>query len=185
MFDVINNFSSNKEEDVQSATDCGEDGAGWSSDCTNSYHSLRGPNQPRLRIPPQMLDRSISAGAALQPPTVGDKRAGLSPIPPGFGSYSRGKQGSDKGGSFNNLCGLGSTASTTQVCRRFITCTVGRKPTHARYYVDDVDDVNDLIMALKMSGKKRLPWSNADTMPVGRPASSKPGLESIFFEESG
>eukprot|EP00004_Rigifila_ramosa_P013609 TRINITY_DN3030_c0_g1_i3.p1 TRINITY_DN3030_c0_g1~~TRINITY_DN3030_c0_g1_i3.p1 ORF type:complete len:687 (-),score=150.04 TRINITY_DN3030_c0_g1_i3:22-2082(-) len=35
------------------------------------------------------------------------------------------------------------------------TCTVGRKPSHAKFFVDDIDEANELLQALRFSAVKR------------------------------
>jgi len=87
------------------------------------------------------------------------------------------------GGSYSNLCGLFCDASSSSQVRRFMSCTVGRKPTHAKYYLDDVEDVTELLMAFKTSGRKRIPWSASDTLPADFRSRSKGiGIESILPE---
>lgn len=182
MFDVINALGTGKDDDVLSTTDCGEGYDGGSSDCTNSSQSILKPNQPRMRLPPQMTNmlQSKSANVLDQVGRTTRDKTGAS------GSRLGPTTNTVPGcrGSFSNLSGLCDSGTATSHVRRFITCTVGRKPTHARYYLDDVEDVNDLMIAFKLSGKKRFPWSNADTMPGGLRVYSKPPVDSIFFEEA-
>merc|ERR1712083_1249844 len=56
------------------------------------------------------------------------------------------------GGSMTDLAGLaghGTDNTPRGQSRRFYTCTVGRKPSAANFFVDDVDEVSELLCALK------------------------------------
>jgi len=164
MYDVINHFSSNKtDEDMLSSTDVG-DGEEAGSDVSISS----APSQRKMRRADTDSKSALAAGSSIQARNV---RTINNP------ATAR---------SFGNLAGLGAAPSLPPTTRRYMTCTVGRKPTHARYYVDDVEDVNDILIALKLSGRKRLPWSNnADTFPgrIRMQQTSRPGLQQIFPEE--
>ena len=86
----------------------------------------------------------------------------------GFGSLTRsgGLLGGKSHGSHSNLSGFASSRNTSYtgladmagggepgksgrqggaVLNRFFSVTVGRKPSHARYFLDDVDQVSDLL----------------------------------------
>merc|ERR1719265_1572494 len=75
--------------------------------------------------------------------------------------------------------------------RRFFTCTVGQKASAAKYYLDDVDEVSELLNRLKVTAERMckdspmntLTWSGGD---LGRRSSHKvgsmPGLSSLKFE---
>jgi trehalose 6-phosphate synthase/phosphatase len=60
--------------------------------------------------------------------------------------------------STNNLSGLGSVGGNLSTChelsvkparRRFFACTIGRKPSAAKFFLDDVDEVSDLLSQLQ------------------------------------
>jgi len=71
--------------------------------------------------------------------------------------------------STNNLSGLASVGGNLSTChelsvkparRRFFACTIGRKPSAAKFFLDDVDEVSDLLSQLQW--KRR--FSNESTM---------------------
>merc|ERR1712190_708219 len=74
--------------------------------------------------------------------------------------------------------------------RRFFTCTVGRKPSAAKFYVDDTDEVSELLTNLKQQHDKMKDappnyhtWSGSDphrSMRVG----SMPALSTLAFSSS-
>eukprot|EP00443_Scrippsiella_acuminata_P096748 CAMPEP_0115754442 /NCGR_PEP_ID=MMETSP0272-20121206/96873_1 /TAXON_ID=71861 /ORGANISM="Scrippsiella trochoidea, Strain CCMP3099" /LENGTH=978 /DNA_ID=CAMNT_0003199851 /DNA_START=126 /DNA_END=3064 /DNA_ORIENTATION=+ len=93
--------------------------------------------------------------------------------------------------SQNNLARLASgslNAGEETVGRRIFTCTVGRKPSAAKFYLDDVDEVSDLLNSLKQqhnrSHKDTPPsyhtWSGGD-MRKGMRVGSMPALSSLAF----
>jgi len=194
MFDVINHFSFNKsDEDLLSSTDCG-DVAEEGSDGSNEFPSGTADEIPPL---PQRLGHSRTEEI---PRPIGVLKSSASSIP-SRPKLQRGQseqmavQTAAKNvrtvnypattHSHSNLAGLASPVNAPPCFRRFMTCTVGRKPTHARFYVDDIEDVNDILVALKLSGRKRNPWSNADTFPGRFRTPSRPGLSDIFPGECG
>ncbi|CAK9011725.1 unnamed protein product [Durusdinium trenchii] len=51
--------------------------------------------------------------------------------------------------------------------RRFFTCTVGRKPSAAKFFLDDTDEVSELLASLKQVQEKQNKESNLGTWSYG------------------
>lgn len=193
MFDVINHFSANKnDDDILSSTDCGDcQEAENSSDDVNNNIINTWPKSQSEDIRAVLLKNRASSSGMLKRPSARDAR--ITPSTPGTPQQQHGSSlavsqmarnsntvGPSTSTSFNNLASLGGNQGASAHIRRYMTCTVGRKPTHARFYVDDVEDVNDILVALKVSlAKKKQPWGNADTMPA-LSYTSRPGVADIF-----
>merc|ERR1719361_2342437 len=78
--------------------------------------------------------------------------------------------------------------STTQ--RRFFTCTVGRKPSAAKFYLDDVEEVTEFLTNMKSCSDRRKfqvhhlnshTWSGGDMQMRSKKNSSMPALSSLAF----
>merc|ERR1712039_367397 len=72
--------------------------------------------------------------------------------------------------------------------RRFFTCTVGRKPSAAKFYFDDVDEVSELLTTLKGQHEKMKDappsyhtWSGSDSWNRSMRVGSMPALSSLQF----
>lgn len=101
-------------------------------------------------------------------------------------------QGSMSRGELRKLGSGGLSAagdSESSKVQRFFTCTVGRKPSAAMYYVDDVDEVSELLTSLKSQHDKKrtdvgMPsyhtWSGGD-MGKSKRVGSMPALASLAF----
>lgn len=98
------------------------------------------------------------------------------------GSRNRLSLGGESSGGLEELLGPVSG-------QRVYTCTVGRKPSAAKFYLDDVDEVSDLLSSLKSQHERRTTsqhsssnyntWSGGDGQKVGvRPM---PSLSSIDY----
>jgi len=77
------------------------------------------------------------------------------------------------GKSSGNLCSLAGADEFMPIAssqRRFFTCTVGRKPSVAKFYLEDTDEVSELLATLE-SEKKRL---SVKDMPPSRHTWSSP-----------
>mmetsp|Transcript_73598 Transcript_73598/g.204527 ORF Transcript_73598/g.204527 Transcript_73598/m.204527 type:complete len:1125 (+) Transcript_73598:84-3458(+) len=72
----------------------------------------------------------------------------------GFGKFSGSLSGDVSGGLAGLASGADDSASSGKL-RRFFACTVGRKPSSARFYVDDTDEVSELLMSLKSAAERR------------------------------
>lgn len=203
MFDVINHFSFSKsDEDLLSSTDCGdvaEEGSDGSNefpgsgtaagDETSSSPALQQPRFAHARTeefsrPMGVLKSSTSSNRIPSRPKLHRQTSEQLAVQTAAKNVRTVNYPATTH-SYINLAGLGSPSNAPAYFRRYITCTVGRKPTHARFYVDDIEDVNDILVALKLSGRKRNPWSNADTFPGRFRTPSRPGLSDIFPGEVG
>lgn len=73
----------------------------------------------------------------------------------GLGSKSRSKI--NYGGSFMDLSNMcGGTGSDDEVGhRRFFTCTIGQKPSEAKFFLHDVDEVSELIATLASTHRRK------------------------------
>lgn len=99
-----------------------------------------------------------------------------------------------RGSLGGGLASLGEEdgASTGQQ-RRFFTCVVGRKPSAAKFFLDDTDEVSELLASLKLVQDKRskemqsssYTWSGGDVLGK-KPTrvGSMPGLSSLSFGRS-
>jgi len=91
----------------------------------------------------------------------------------------------DLGSLGGNIVG-GEDSSPAQ--RRFFTCTVGRKPSAAKFFLDDVEEVSELLSMLKSQHEKQreLPpsyhtWSGGDGAKRGMRVGSMPALSSLAY----
>merc|ERR1719401_1268206 len=108
---------------------------------------------------------------------------GLSNLSALSGSFSRGDLRKLGSGNLGNE-EFGGGASSQQ---RFFTCTVGRKPSAAKFYLDDVDEVSELLASLKAQHDRKvkdLPpsyhtWSGGDMKKGGLRVGSMPALSSL------
>jgi len=98
-------------------------------------------------------------------------------------------------GSSMSFSGLGHSLSgpldESRPRRRFFTCTVGRKPSAAQFYVDDTDEVSDLLGSLKGACRRTatkehvMPpsfhtWSGGDKSGRRSSTGSMPMVSSLF-----
>jgi len=99
----------------------------------------------------------------------------------GSGSLSFGGSGLGGSGELKDLSGcLGH--------QKVFSCTVGRKPSAAKFYLDDVDEVSELLGSLKSQHDRRskeVPqsyhtWSGGD-MRKGMRVGSMPALSSLAY----
>jgi trehalose 6-phosphate synthase/phosphatase len=103
-----------------------------------------------------------------------------------YSSFGMGFSGVGRGSSLWQ-----SEDTPTDRKRRFFTCTVGRKPTAAKFYLDEVEEVTDLLGSLKSQHERRqkemLPsyhtWSGG-TRRSGR-SGTMPGISSLSFGGPG
>lgn len=75
--------------------------------------------------------------------------------------------------------------------RRFFTCTVGRKPSAAKFYLDDTDEVSELLASLKSEHDRRAhrdvvppsyyTWSGGPSDMRSMRIGSMPALSSLEF----
>lgn len=74
--------------------------------------------------------------------------------------------------------------------RRFFTCTVGQKASAAKYYLDDVDEVSELLNRLKLAAERMckdspintLTWSGGEFgLKKAQRVGSMPGLSTLAF----
>jgi trehalose 6-phosphate synthase/phosphatase len=97
-------------------------------------------------------------------------------------------------GSCMNLAGLADDADEPDVPNKFYTVVVGQKPSEAQYFVDDVDEMSDLLKSLARAGENRrmkmlrssdnlgasaYTWSSGGGM--GKKLGSMPALSSVGF----
>jgi len=93
-----------------------------------------------------------------------------------------------------NLASLDDTGTSVAQTRRCFTCTVGRKPSAAKFFLDDTDEVSELLGSLKQQkqranfGSKELPYSSSSTWSGGdlkgqARRSSMPSLSSLSFSQ--
>mmetsp|Transcript_28140 Transcript_28140/g.65120 ORF Transcript_28140/g.65120 Transcript_28140/m.65120 type:complete len:287 (-) Transcript_28140:70-930(-) len=98
-----------------------------------------------------------------------------------------------------NLAKLGSMGFGSEECssaaahQKFFTCTVGRKPSAAKYFLDDVEEVSEVLSSIKLqqerSGRRASKdyvssyhtWSGGDMMRPGMRVASQPALSSLAF----
>jgi len=116
----------------------------------------------------------------------------------GLGASSKMKKGlsalsSSMSGDLRSFLGAAeepSGAAPSQ--RRFFTCTVGRKPSSARFFLDDTDEVSELLTALKSQHTKlkELPpsyhtWSGGDIRSRSKRVGSMTALSSLTYGRLG
>jgi len=76
--------------------------------------------------------------------------------------------------------------------QKFFTCTVGRKPSAAHYFLDDVEEVSEVLSNIKLqqerSGRRQskdhmssYTWSGGDLRGPGMRVASQPALSSLAF----
>lgn len=95
------------------------------------------------------------------------------------------------GGSVFNEADSGSCdeGSQREEQRRYFTCTVGKKPSEARFYLDDADEVSELLSALKVASQKpsreyplTMPPGGPSGFRVGQPQrAARTGLQNLSF----
>ncbi|CAE8675446.1 unnamed protein product, partial [Polarella glacialis] len=191
MFEAVNlvldpSEEVNAEDSSQRST---TDGEGESDS-----HSDRDRTQPDSRLSKGVSADGLLSLSGVAGSGLGARKGG------GFPSKSSsGKLGSfggdlssfggGGGGDLSSLSEDKATASSSSQ-RRFWTCTVGRKPSAAKFYLDDTDEVSELLASLrqKTEGRaKEMPpnyntWSGGDLSGrSGRSPGSMPGLSSLSF----
>jgi trehalose 6-phosphate synthase/phosphatase len=125
-----------------------------------------------------------------------DRRGGLkakSAGQAGLGSLGRASLSLGGGGSFaGNLCSMGESHDLGGEKRRFFTCTVGQKPSAAKFYLDEVEEVSELLSSLEQEHERRykddFQQNNANTWSGGSSSLktagrlwSMPTLSSLAF----
>lgn len=134
---------------------------------------------PATRSTSEMLPRRIPSSGGLA--GAGGLRGGLASM------SSADFRGSLGGG----LASLGEEdVTSTGPGRRFFTCVVGRKPSAAKFFLDDTDEVSEVLASLKLVQDKRskemqsnsYTWSGGDVAGM-KPTrvGSMPGLSSLAF----
>jgi len=125
-------------------------------------------------------------------PSDRDKPATLSTLSRASKSFA----GTKTCGGFGSVAGglaAYAVAEETASSRRFFSCTVGRKPSAANFFLDDTEEVSELLTNLKGCQERAvrlnskdmnsLSWSS-NSRPIGRSkhSSSMPHLASLAFE---
>mmetsp|Transcript_80297 Transcript_80297/g.167196 ORF Transcript_80297/g.167196 Transcript_80297/m.167196 type:complete len:1183 (-) Transcript_80297:102-3650(-) len=110
----------------------------------------------------------------------------------GSGALARGdlsmRMGKLLGGSLGGSGGLEDLVSGLHGQKVF-TCTVGRKPSAAKFYLDDVDEVSELLGSLKTQQERKAyhvpssshTWSGGDLRPGGARVGSMPSLSGLAY----
>lgn len=135
MFEVVNQMLDPADElETPSQVSQTED----SSENDESVSKLKAKSDTSL-LPKRQSSGKLSGGGGLC----------------GFGGDLR---GSLSGG----LASLGED-NTPQVSRRFFTCTVGRKPSAAKFFLDDTEEVSELLASLRQVQEKqaKVPYPSA------------------------
>ena len=135
MFEVVNQMLDPADElETPSQVSQTED----SSENDESVSKLKAKSDTSL-LPKRQSSGKLSGGGGLC----------------GFGGDLR---GSLSGG----LASLGED-NTPQVTRRFFTCTVGRKPSAAKFFLDDTEEVSELLASLRQVQEKqaKVPYPSA------------------------
>jgi len=153
MFEMINLFTDTFEKSSgggdgsqQSTTDGGSDDVAESSGMkrTNSFHAATSSSMPLRRARTEDVPTGL--------PTKTKSFGGLG----GLGSCGSFAGLGMMGGSSVNLHTLGDCPEDdVNFNKRYFTCTVGSKPTAARYFVHDTDEVSELLHALAQINKRR------------------------------
>merc|ERR1712151_219190 len=106
----------------------------------------------------------------------------------GFGGGLGGSVGGFAlGGSLCDLAGLAMGSETPRGgTRRFFTCTVGRKPSAANFFVDDTEEVSELLVALKQQMERRLTGqAGSDTWRSDSSGGKHAPLSEVMFSPPG
>eukprot|EP00927_Polykrikos_kofoidii_P051113 TRINITY_DN4491_c0_g1_i1.p1 TRINITY_DN4491_c0_g1~~TRINITY_DN4491_c0_g1_i1.p1 ORF type:complete len:1163 (-),score=220.87 TRINITY_DN4491_c0_g1_i1:113-3601(-) len=87
------------------------------------------------------------------------------------------------GGGFEDRA---SADQPTKKMRKLFTCTVGRKPSAANFFLHDTEEVSDLLVTLRSLHDRKqelssYTWSGGDTPSKSMRASSVPALSSLSF----
>lgn len=155
MFEAVNLIEPTKEEDesLSSTTD--------DSSENDECGMARLKAKSEVLLPKRQSSGKLSVGGGL---------CGLSP----------GLSGDLRGSLGGGLASLGEFAEE-HAGRRFFTCTVGRKPSAAKFFLDDTDEVSELLASLKQVQEKQNKESNLGTWSYGdgRDRGSALGLPSF------
>mmetsp|Transcript_26621 Transcript_26621/g.79420 ORF Transcript_26621/g.79420 Transcript_26621/m.79420 type:complete len:1165 (-) Transcript_26621:106-3600(-) len=213
MFEAVNLLVDPSEREAEAAAT--QDNAELSTDA-DSENSDRGPAPlPGRTIskdeifggtssgPPTPSGMGLSSGSKQSPKQSGSMGglAGMASLGglktmPSKGSFTLGGMKTSSG-DLSSLLGGGGRSTGDQMGfglprRRFFTATVGRKPSAARFFIDDTDEVSELLQSLKSSGrrptmsKEDLPsfhtWSGGDMSGKRTTNTSMPGLSSLSFQ---
>lgn len=173
MFEAVNQFIDPSEATVDDASQL--------STTDGESHSDSDPGRTDFQF------RSMGSGdlgPKLKKTMTGDGGGMGSKVRKGLSSLSSSVAGDlrNLGGNFN----AGDDAAPSQ--RRFFTCTVGRKPSAAKFFLDDVEEVSDLLSTLKSQHDKlrEAPpsyhtWSGGDPPNRGKRVGSMPALSSLAY----
>lgn len=155
MFEAVNLIDPTEEEDesLRSTTD--------DSSENDECGMARLKAKSEVLLPKRQSSGKLSVGGGL---------CGLSP----------GLSGDLRGSLGGGLASLGEFAEE-HAGRRFFTCTVGRKPSAAKFFLDDTDEVSELLASLKQVQEKQNKESNLGTWSYGdgRDRGSALGLPSF------
>eukprot|EP00415_Alexandrium_ostenfeldii_P001103 UN1103 len=185
MFEAVNQFIDPSEE-------AKVDDVSQLSTTDGESHSDSDPGRADFQIASSFRTQgSGDLGAKMRKqPSLGDGSAGMgmgSKAKKGLSSLSSSVAGDlrNLGGNFN--AGDDSAAAAPSQ-RRFFTCTVGRKPSAAKFFLDDVEEVSELLSTLKSQHEKlrdALPsyhtWSGGDPPSRGKRVGSMPALSSLAY----
>eukprot|EP00927_Polykrikos_kofoidii_P051114 TRINITY_DN4491_c0_g2_i1.p1 TRINITY_DN4491_c0_g2~~TRINITY_DN4491_c0_g2_i1.p1 ORF type:complete len:1149 (-),score=183.37 TRINITY_DN4491_c0_g2_i1:384-3398(-) len=90
------------------------------------------------------------------------------------------------GGNFDDP---GTSSQRLGKTRRFFTCVVGCKPSAAKFFLNDTEEVSELLMSLKSLHDRKqavssYTWSGGDSFSKGLRVGSMPALSSLNFDRS-
>eukprot|EP00927_Polykrikos_kofoidii_P027259 TRINITY_DN24052_c0_g2_i1.p1 TRINITY_DN24052_c0_g2~~TRINITY_DN24052_c0_g2_i1.p1 ORF type:complete len:1132 (-),score=194.61 TRINITY_DN24052_c0_g2_i1:65-3460(-) len=73
--------------------------------------------------------------------------------------------------------------------RRFFTCTIGRKPSAAKFFLNDTEEISELLVTLKSLHDRKQSlsshtWSSGDAFAKNMRVGSMPALSSLSFARS-
>jgi len=120
------------------------------------------PSQVSVTDDSSENDESTSRLKAKSENTLIPKRQSSGKLSSSGGGGLCGFGGDLRGSLSGGLASLGED-STPQVNRRFFTCTVGRKPSAAKFFLDDTEEVSELLASLRQVQEKqtKLPFTSA------------------------
>ena len=137
MFEAVNLIDPTDEEDESQRSTTDD------SSENDEFGMARLKAKSEVLLPKRQSSGKLSAGGGLCG-LSGDLRGSL-----GGGLSSLGEFGEEHAG------------------RRFFTCTVGRKPSAAKFFLDDTDEVSELLASLKQVQEKQNKESNLGTWSFG------------------
>jgi trehalose 6-phosphate synthase/phosphatase len=175
MFEVVNYFSEKANRDNEttsqlSTTDETNDGSDFAEDQEMKTKMMRNPSPDEEASPGSRQGSKEREEGRLTPPSLkrsshknlrmmgGDRMPSMESAPAHPGMSTPNLAGSRMGSIAGDLQNLGNVMADddSSAARKYFTCVIGQKPSAAKFFLNDTDEMSDLLGCLTRESNRRM-----------------------------